>query len=190
MELSSIVSPVGYLNDFQQDGEKVRQLSRVLFTFIFVFGVGFLFVWSMVLSQKPTRSDAPTEVAHEELDLSLESVRVQGLAHYDVVVKQTVRGNLFVDDRVYYVFGFFAPGDTDSRGIQVLIRSERKPEVRVNFEYMTVEGSLQPMRPDIIPYGIETEFGNRGDYFFAGDVLILEPWTVEVDEEVWDRDAP
>ncbi|MBT3221113.1 MAG: hypothetical protein HN348_18690 [Proteobacteria bacterium] len=127
----------------------------------------------------------PVEVEYNDLDISLQNVRVSGMAHYPITVKQEVPGNAFFDGKTYYLFALFEAHDTASRNIRVLVRTARRPESMVSYEYMTLEGRLRMPTPETVPFELEIQFGKNTDYFFTDDLMVLEPWRIEVDEEVW-----
>jgi len=119
-------------------------------------------------------------VTFEDLHSGPKAVRISGMAHYSAVVEQHVPGNLFHRPETYYLFGLFPPYDTESRMIEVLVRTPREPEDLVSFELMTVEGRLSRPALDKVPLDTEVILAKRSDYYFADDMLLLEPWSVEV----------
>ena len=121
--------------------------------------------------------------------LSLEQgcVRVTAQAHYQVVIKQKIPGNLLEPDRELYLFPLFEEHQTDDRAIRLLVRTERPPDRLVSFESMTVSGRLLPVTYDEVPAGTEVQIGKRADYFFEDGMLLLVPDRVESDGEVWTR---
>jgi hypothetical protein len=129
-----------------------------------------------------------TQVDFFDLEPSTRCVTVTGMAHYDVVVTQTVLGNGFFADKTYYVFGLFPPGNTDEREIRVLVRTERKPERMVSYETMTVSGKLLPMDYRKVPFDTERRMGQQSTYFFSDRIVLLEPDRIVVDgEDDWNR---
>jgi len=126
-----------------------------------------------------TARGEPVFTTFEDLDSGVRAVRISGMAHYSVVVEQHAPGNLFHTPKTYYLFGLFPPYDTASRMISVLVRTTREPEDLVSFELMTIEGRLSRPALDKVPFDTEVILGKRSDYYFAEDMLLLEPWTVE-----------
>lgn len=122
----------------------------------------------------------PVFTTFENLDRSAKAVRISGMAHYSAVVEQHVPGNLFHRAETFYLFGLFPPYDTESRMIEVLVRTTRKPEDLVSFELMTVEGRLSRPTLGKVPMDTEVILAKRSDYYFADDMLLLEPWSIEV----------
>jgi len=133
------------------------------------------------LHAAPTVSGPVLEVAWEDLDTidTPALVRVPGMAHYTATVHQRVPGNLFRDAKEYWLYGYFAPYDTESRGMRVLVRSPVKPESLVSYELVTITGVLTRATPDKVSWETEVMFGRQSDYFFTDDMLLLEPLPVE-----------
>jgi hypothetical protein len=121
-------------------------------------------------------------------DVYLESpfVRLEAMAHYPIIIKQTIPGGLFSDDRTMYLFPLFPKHDTGDRAIRVLVRADRRPEDMVSFEFMTVEGHLALPTADKVPFSTEIALGKRTEYFFTDDMVLLEAWRIESDGEVWE----
>ncbi|MEO0602347.1 MAG: hypothetical protein AAF211_12975 [Myxococcota bacterium] len=114
-------------------------------------------------------------------------VQLEAQAHYDVVLKQTRPGNLFVDERTIHMFPLFPPDALDERGIRVFVLTERAPERLVNLETMAVSGFLTPLTPADVPIGAEAELGRRGGYFFEDFAMVLVPQEIRSGDEVWTR---
>ena len=123
----------------------------------------------------------------DDLDLDQPCVVVQGQAHYDVVVRQRIPGNLFLPEQQRYLFPLFPSGDTSDRAIRVLVMTEREPERLVSFETMAVSGRLVPATAREVPYDVEIKIGRSGDYFFTDGLMLLVPDRIEADGEVWHR---
>ncbi len=147
-------------------------------------GVG-LKMWS--LASSAPRCVAFDDLALDALDPESGCVRVTGQAHYEVVVRQTVPGNLLRDEQTLFLFPLFAEGQTGERAVRVLVRTEREPEDLVSYETMTVEGRAELVTAEKVPFGTEIEIGKRSDYFFTDDMVLLVPERVTVDGEVWSR---
>lgn len=132
--------------------------------------------------------DSYTAVDFFDLHPETRCITTTGMAHYEVVVTQTVPGNGFFADKTYFVYGLFPKGNTDEREIRVLVRTERKPERMVSFEQMTLSGKLLPMDHRKVPFDTERRMGQRSHYFFSDRIVLLEPDRIEVDgEETWVR---
>ncbi|MFT4624504.1 MAG: hypothetical protein ACI8PZ_003163 [Myxococcota bacterium] len=158
----------------------------VPFVSIVTVGVGGR-IWLDLNAGIPRGEVVDTELA--ELDLAEPFVRVSGMAHYPVVIKQTVPGTLITADQTVWLWPLFEPHDTSSRGIRILVRAARPPESLVSFEYMTLEGHLSPVTPEKVPFSTEIELGKRTEYWFTDDMLLLEAWRIESDGEVWELPA-
>ncbi len=121
-------------------------------------------------------------------DLSLEApcVTVEGQAHYEVIVKQTIPGNLLFEEETLYLFPLFARDEALERAIRVLVRTERPPEDLVSFENLTISGRLMPVTTDDVPFGTEIQIGKRSDYFFTDQMLLLVPERIVSEDGVWE----
>lgn len=128
----------------------------------------------------------PVAMAVQEVDGSTPFVRVEGMAHYPIKIRQTVPASLFSEERVYYLFPMFPPDDTSSRQVSLLLRTQRKPDDLVSYESIVVEGHVTRPTPEKVPFSAEMEFGKHSDYFFTDDLWVLEPWRVDNGEEVWE----
>ena len=164
-----------------------RYLSFV-FPFVFVVAGGLAIWWAQ---RPPDLLRGEPEDVGPLYDVHLEQpfVRVSGMAHYPIVIKQTVPGGLFGEDGTTYLFPLFPEHDTEDRAIRILVRANRPPEKYVSYEYMTVEGHVVLPTSDKVPFYTEIELGKRSNYFFTDEMLLIEAWRIEVDGEVWDRDA-
>jgi hypothetical protein len=134
----------------------------------------------------PTRHYGPyEEVEYEDISISTPDIRVKAMAHYPIVINQRVPGNLFFEEKNYFLYALFAPYDTKERAIRVIVRTERPPPSLVSYEYMTIEGHLSFPTQEQVPFETEIELGKKTDYFFVDEMLLLEPTSIEVDGEVW-----
>lgn len=141
-------------------------------------------VW-VLLNDGPARCEVSHRRTLESLSLDEPCVRIEAMAHYTVVVRQTVPGNLLAPERTYFLFPLFPEHETSDRAIRVLVRVPREPERLVSYEFMTLEGRLSPVTVDKVPFHTEIAIGKRSDYFFTDDMLLLEPTRIEADGEVW-----
>ncbi len=129
--------------------------------------------------QEEVRGEA-TYIAFDALGDAPDVVRVSGMAHYTSVVTQQVPGGLLREPQTWYLFGLFAPYDTEGRNIRLLVRTQRPPEHLVSFELMTIEGRLQRPTLHNVPFDTEILLGKGSSgYFFADDMLLVEPWHIE-----------
>lgn len=140
-----------------------------------------------LLMQSGTR-EVPEEaevVAWEDLDVTHDFVRVKGMAHYRSTITQRVPSSLIAEEKTWYVYGLFPVHDSDSRAIQVLVRSQKKPEELVSYEVMEVEGWVGLPVPAKIPPSTEAMLSKRSDYYFSEDVLLLESARIHSEDGVW-----
>ncbi|NCG21304.1 MAG: hypothetical protein GWP91_20030 [Rhodobacterales bacterium] len=161
----------------------MKRALTFIIPFTIVFSIGAT-IWWMTLPPTFPRGEA---VAMEVADVYLEQpfVRLEGVAHYEVVLRQKPQGRLFGDDKTYFLFPFFAKNNESDRAIRVMVRTTRPPERLVNYEHMAIEGYLSLPSEVKVPYSSEITIGKRSDYFFTDEMLLLEPWLIESDGEVW-----
>ncbi len=140
-------------------------------------GVG---AW-VVSHRAPDTSQPPIPVKWQEADLVNlpRMVTIDGMAHYTATVHQDVPGNLIRKPKEYWLYGFFAPYDTDGRAIRLMVRTDREPEDLVSYELVRITGLLSRATPDKVPYQAEVMFGKESDYFFTDEMLLLEPTAFE-----------
>lgn len=119
----------------------------------------------------------PVDVSFEQLDPSLPAIRIRGTAHYRGVLIQRTRGGLSFEPEVMYVWALFPLGDTESREVRILVRTDRKPPPRIDFEYVEVEGFLDPPQRHTLPMGSEEKMA-AANYFFHPDVRVLSAWDI------------
>lgn len=154
----------------------------VPFLLVCAIGAG-LFAWQWSAGRACAEH---VDVGFFDLTPAVRCVRVEGTAHYEVVVTQVVPGNGFFDDRTYYVYGLFPKGNTTEREIRALVRTERPPERMVSFEDMVISGRVVPMDHHKVPFDTETRMGARSSYYFSDRIVLVEPERIEVDgEPVW-----
>ena len=125
------------------------------------------------------------DIIYEDVSIGTPDVRVKGMAHYPIVINQRVPGNLFFEEKTYYLFGFFAPNDSNERAIRIIVRTERPPPNLVSYENMTIEGHISFPNQDKVPFETEIELGKKTAYFFIDEMLLLEPTKITVDDDVW-----
>jgi len=68
-------------------------------------------------------------------------------------------------------------------------RTQRPPEHLVSYELMTVEGRIERPTVNKVPFDTEILLGKGTDYFFADDLLLIEPWVIESGLDPRDRPA-
>ncbi len=107
----------------------------------------------------------PVSVA--EIDFDDRGVRIQGTAHYEVRLWQTMK-----DQERFHVFPLMAFKDTTGRDIRVLVRSSRPPDDLSMYEDMVIDGLARPPGDRIGPK-IKQTLKNHG-YTFADQVVLVE----------------
>ena len=155
-----------------------------LVPFAAIVGAGAVLAW--------LGRSAPACEGYRSVDLSdvvLEDgcIQLRGQAHYSVVVRQTVPGNLLREEQTHFLFPLFPEHDTTDRAVRVLVRTTREPESLVSYETMQVSGRLQPVTSDEVPPGTEVDIGKRSDYFFTDSMVLLVPDRIVSDGETWER---
>lgn len=128
-------------------------------------------------------------VGFDALDLASPWVTLEGTAHYASVITQKVPGSLFSEPQTLHLFGFFPRDASEERAIPVLVRTSRPPERLVHYEYLTVTGRLTALTKDKVPLTTETMLSERTEYFFADEVLLLEPIRIESEDGVFEEAA-
>lgn len=142
---------------------------------VLVFVVGL--VGTVVVSLWPRTPIEPTDTTFEDFDPSLEAIRIRGTAHYRGLIVQHTRGGMGMQPPVMYVYALFPLGDVQGREVRILVRTPEKPPPRVDFEFVEVEGWLDPPRSHTVPFNTEQQLA-RADYFFGSEVQVLEAWSI------------
>lgn len=163
----------------------MRQWLSFVLPFLLVLVLGIVLWWSQRPPELPRGE--PVEMDLGDIHLEEPFVRVRGMAHYPIVIKQTVPRGLLQPDGTTYLFPIFPEHDAQDRAIRVLVRANRPPEAYVSYEYMTVEGHVTLPTSDKVPFNTEIALGKRSDYFFTDEMVLLEAWRIEVDGDVWER---
>ncbi len=128
----------------------------------------------------------PVDVEFAALSLDEPFVRTELQAHYEALVTQTIPANLLHEEQKLWLFAAFAPYDSEGRQVRLLVRTARPPDKIASFEMMTVTGQLVRPTPATVPMATEEQLGRHTDYFFTDDVLLLEPWRIDVEgEDPW-----
>ena len=131
----------------------------------------------------------PEVVPLAELHADLSCVTVEGQAHYEVLIKQTIPWSPFKPEHTRYLFALFNQHDTDGRAIRALVLTERPPERLVSYETMTVTGALIPVTTDVVPHGTEVQIGRKANYFFEDGMVLIRADEIASDGERWVRGA-
>jgi hypothetical protein len=126
-----------------------------------------------VLSQPRARIVA-TEVTFETLTPTHKAIRIRGTAHYRGVVHQKVPASIISDAKEFWVYALFPVNDTEGREVKVLVRSETKPPSRVDFEFVVLEGWVDPPKAHTVPMFTQQMMSRSG--YFWDDLLVLTPW--------------
>lgn len=154
----------------------------VPFVVVSLAGLG---AWA-ALSWWPKVSGEPREATFDTLDLSLgRYVRLRGMAHYSAVLKERVPGGVLRGSFVYYGFGLFAEGDFTNRAIPVLVWTQRPPERRIDYEYLTIEGILSLPDAQSVPAGAEDILAAGGEHWFSDSMLVLKPVRIFSEDGEW-----
>lgn len=155
------------------------------------FGLPFLLVLGLILGLTSWWTTAggprgePTPIDWEGPFELGQHVRLSGLAHYGATVTLNTPATLFDEARQHFVFGLFPAHDAAGREIRVLVRTERPPERLVSYEVMTIDGVVAPPIPETVPANVQTLMSESAGYWFADDVVVVEPVRIESDGEVW-----
>lgn len=162
-------------------------MKRALPFVLIAVGIVVIGVLIRVLTAEPPLAPSGEAVVMPlaEVHLEVPEVRLVGMAHYPVVIRQVVPGNIFKKEQTWFLFPLFKAGDTSDRAVRVLVRTTRKPDRYVSYEHMKLEGRVRRPTPDIVPFNTEIALGKRSDYFFTDEMVVLEPWWVESEGEVW-----
>ena len=106
-------------------------------------------------------------VSVDQIDFDDRGVRIQGTAHYEVRLWQTMK-----DKERVHVFPLLPFKDTTGREIRVLVRSTRAPDDLSMYEDMQIDGLARPPGDRIGPK-IKQTLRNHG-YTFADQVVLVE----------------
>lgn len=165
----------------------MRKWLVVVLPFVVIVGGGLAVRGLLLWSERAPWDRAPTVDVDDFGDLHLgePNVRLRGMAHYEMVVRQTIPASMVSQERTLFLFALFPRDDTSGRAIRVLVRTERVPPKLISYENMTIEGRLRPPTAEVVPFGTEVSVGKRSDYWFDDGMLVLEPWRISADGEVW-----
>ncbi|RME23831.1 MAG: hypothetical protein D6798_12715 [Deltaproteobacteria bacterium] len=80
------------------------------------------------------------DVTPDDITWNHRGVRLRGTANYAVrLTQKSSRG-----DRTWYLFPVMPLGDTMSRHVRVVVRTERAPDPMLGFEDVEIEGIARP----------------------------------------------
>lgn len=164
----------------------MRRWLPFVIPFILILALGATAWWMTHRDQDFGRDGPVLEVDFAALELSSGPVRLSGMAHYRGTIVQKVPATVLSEEQTWYVFPLFPVYDTDNREVRVLVRTQRPPEKIISYEIMTLEGRPREVTPERVPFSTEILMGQQADYFFADEVILIEPWRITVDEEVWE----
>jgi len=80
------------------------------------------------------------DVTPDQISYDNRGVRLSGTAHYAVRLTQKASKG----DRVWHLFPVLPLGDTMSRHVRVVVRTEREPDPMLGFEDVEIEGLARP----------------------------------------------
>ena len=136
----------------------------------------------------------PVAIGFGDLGQPYPAATIQGTAHYSVVIEQTVPATLLAEEQHFWLYGLFPEHDTSGREIRMLVRSPVAPEDMVSFEYVRLTGPIAKPNRYTVPPNTEEYLYRQSDYFFAGELWVMEPWSTESYEpsarEPEDTDVP
>ena len=86
-----------------------KRLLPFLVPFTIVLSIGMTFALRAKLAGDAVHYGPVIDTPYDDISIGTPDVRVKGTAHYPIVINQRVPGNLFFEEKTYYLFGFFAP---------------------------------------------------------------------------------
>ncbi len=110
------------------------------------------------------------DVTVETISREHRGVRLQGTAHNEARLKQTISGS----DEIWWLIPLFAKGDTISREVRVLVRTPTAPDGFYGFEDRTLEGFARPPG-SLLPRQARSALKKKG-YSIADDAVLVEEW--------------
>ena len=105
-------------------------------------------------------------------------VEITALAHYTVVIHQTTPASGCRESEEHWLYAVFPPNDPQNRAINLLVQSPIPPESLVSFEPLTITGVIQRAAPPIVPFDTEIKFGERSNYYFVDNTMLILADTV------------
>ncbi len=115
----------------------------------------------------------PRQLAWDQIAEGSGYVEVAGTAHYPVRVKQTFQPTwLNRDPPTLHIFPLFAPGDTMSREIHVLVLSQVEPDRMLGLEDRRVRGEVRIPTSRLLTRGVLDTYREHA-YQFTDDFLLL-----------------
>ena len=80
------------------------------------------------------------EVSVRDLNRNHRGVKVEGMARYDIRIKQESEDK----STTHYLYPLMPPDDINSKQINVMVRSKIAPERNVDMERLSIEGLARP----------------------------------------------
>jgi hypothetical protein len=105
-------------------------------------------------------------------------VEITALAHYTVVIHQTTPASGCRESEEHWLYAVFPPNDPQNRAVNLLVQSPVAPESLVSFEPLTITGVIQRAAPPIVPFDTEIKFGERSNYYFVDNTMLMLADTV------------
>ncbi len=143
----------------------------VLVPFFLVAG-GAIGLWWWDRGAPPGFNPTPHPVAVADVTRDHRGVRLTGTAHYEVRLRQKMRGG-----ETYVLFPLMKSGDTMTREIHVLIRTQRVPEDMVTYEDLVVDGLARPPGRLVSPEIMEQL--EAGGYHFTERFVLVEAFEIQ-----------
>lgn len=152
------------------------------FVVVSLVGLG---TWGL-MSWWPRTVGEPKDVSFEEINLDQDRyVRLRGTAHYRALLKERVPASLIRGGITLYAFGFFPEDDLNSRAIPVLVWTQRAPERRIEYEYLTIEGILSAPDDRNVPPGAEDILAAGGEHWFSDSLVVMEAVRIMSEDGEW-----
>ena len=148
-----------------------KTVIAVLVPFCVVVGAVVGLIW-WDRGAPPGFDPTPHPVAISDVTRDHRGVRLTGTAHYEVRLRQKMQGG-----EVFVLFPLMKSGDTMSREIKVLVRTQRSPEDMVTYEDVVVDGLARPpgrlVSPDV------KDKLEDGGYHFADGFVLVEAFKID-----------
>lgn len=147
-------------------------MNRKLLALYVALAMGLLvfFLWTARIWPFNTTPE-PVDVSVAELDAELDTVRIQGTAHYEVRVSVVRPARLGSPESTWWLYPVFDRGDINGRTITAMAYCPDEPEALVTYEDVTLEAWALPS--GAMPPGAASNFQDRG-YAFADGFVVLE----------------
>lgn len=131
-----------------------------------------------LLACSPNEPPNPTNITFDDVFDAQGRVSITGLAHYTVVIHQTTPASGCRDKEEHWLYALFPINDPSNRAINLLVRSPIAPESLVSFEPLTITGKIQRAAPPYVPFNTDIKFGERSNYYFVDDTMVILADTV------------